>query len=242
MKKLGGLLCLEIAFDYYVNEKSINTICNERNHDSGAVKAMLKRYGFRLRSRAESTSLGKYNNQSTYAKNMSKLTDDQLKHWYCTKLWSVQKIADTVGTTYRRVRQRLLKLDVPIRTAYGTALAQRARRINNPIEGRINQHILRELYEDQNHACAICGIPISEDQRTTGSLKLRRSVALDHDHTTGLVRGLLCVRCNTGLGHFKDCQKTLRSAIKYLQKPLTPWVYDPNPKNTKRYYGKPKHL
>ena len=45
-----------------------------------------------------------------------------------------------------------------------------------------------------------------------------RPVVLDHDHSTGLFRGLLCVRCNTCIGFSKDNPKTLRSLASYLDK------------------------
>ena len=39
---------------------------------------------------------------------------------------------------------------------------------------------------------------------------------VDHCHTTGTVRGLLCVNCNTGLGNFRDNRAALARAIDYL--------------------------
>lgn len=41
---------------------------------------------------------------------------------------------------------------------------------------------------------------------------------IDHDHSTGKVRGVLCMHCNTVLGHAKDSIETLKSAIEYLEK------------------------
>ena len=64
-----------------------------------------------------------------------------------------------------------------------------------------------KLFKKQNGVCDICGINI-------GSKKL----AVDHNHTTGKNRGLLCVRCNLGLGYFKDDAEVLKLAIRYLEK------------------------
>lgn len=64
--------------------------------------------------------------------------------------------------------------------------------------------------ESQSHRCAICG-------RLDGSERQRLSV--DHDHGTGKVRGLLCIRCNRGLGNFLDCPDILIKAARYLECP-----------------------
>ncbi len=63
------------------------------------------------------------------------------------------------------------------------------------------------LYEEQNRGCAICFAP-------TGSNNKR--LAVDHNHETGEVRGLLCDDCNIGLGKFKDNPNLLATAINYL--------------------------
>jgi len=62
------------------------------------------------------------------------------------------------------------------------------------------------MVEEQGGVCAICGKP--------DSIRL----AVDHCHTTGIVRGLLCSGCNTSLGKFNDDIEVLRKAIEYLEK------------------------
>jgi hypothetical protein len=61
----------------------------------------------------------------------------------------------------------------------------------------------------QDGLCAICHGP------PNGKWNVLQS---DHDHQTGLARGLLCARCNLGLGRFKDSLALLKSAIEYLEK------------------------
>jgi hypothetical protein len=65
-----------------------------------------------------------------------------------------------------------------------------------------------EYVKLQNNRCAICG---------TNEPGLRDWCA-DHCHTENKARGLLCVKCNAGLGYFRDNTEYLQSAINYLNK------------------------
>ena len=67
------------------------------------------------------------------------------------------------------------------------------------------------LLAKQNNKCAICPIHISESARR---------FAVDHDHVTGDVRGLLCFRCNAGIGKFNDDPALLKLAVAYLEVPF----------------------
>jgi hypothetical protein len=66
------------------------------------------------------------------------------------------------------------------------------------------------LLEYQEHKCYICGTP--EEQCSKGTLNV------DHCHSTGKVRGLLCLNCNTAIGHFREDPELLQRAIEYLKK------------------------
>jgi hypothetical protein len=64
---------------------------------------------------------------------------------------------------------------------------------------------------DQGNQCAICG----EEPKNYD----RYGLVVDHDHATGEVRGLLCNRCNMGIGLFDDDQAKLSNAARYVARP-----------------------
>ena len=68
------------------------------------------------------------------------------------------------------------------------------------------------LVARQRGLCAICA---RSNKRRLNAKDIR--LAVDHDHKTTLVRGLLCDFCNAGLGLFKDDPNSLRQAATYLE-------------------------
>ena len=62
-----------------------------------------------------------------------------------------------------------------------------------------------EMFASQNGRCAIC---MREDKR--------QRLAVDHDHKTGRVRGLLCLHCNVAIGKLDDDAEIVRRAFFYL--------------------------
>jgi hypothetical protein len=81
----------------------------------------------------------------------------------------------------------------------------------------ITQIDYNALLESQNRSCAICNIHLDEYKGVYGKGKKVERFSIDHCHSTGKIRGLLCFNCNLMLGHAKDSQETLASAIMYLQ-------------------------
>lgn len=72
------------------------------------------------------------------------------------------------------------------------------------------------LRHNQNYTCAICGKHETEVAQGRAK-KTEHALHVDHCHTSGKVRGLLCTNCNTVLGKCYDDTKILRSAITYLE-------------------------
>lgn len=73
------------------------------------------------------------------------------------------------------------------------------------------------LLEEQDNRCAICGGEGFLMDNDRHKVKL----VVDHDHNTGVIRGLLCHNCNRAIGLFHDNVNDLESAIKYLKRATT---------------------
>jgi hypothetical protein len=71
---------------------------------------------------------------------------------------------------------------------------------------------LSQITRQQDNRCAICRKP-ETSKHQSGTI---RKLAVDHCHETGKLRGLLCTKCNTGLGLFNDDWLLLDNAIEYL--------------------------
>lgn len=68
------------------------------------------------------------------------------------------------------------------------------------------------LHEAQGGVCAICGQP---ETRTIRGITSR--LAVDHDHETGRIRGLLCYRCNYAIGSMQEDPELFSKAAEYLK-------------------------
>lgn len=78
---------------------------------------------------------------------------------------------------------------------------------------RITKQEYEQMLDEQGNVCIICGRG-NEEVKTRMHLRL----VVDHCHTTDKVRGLLCHRCNQGLGLFYDDTTALRNAADYIEK------------------------
>ncbi len=77
----------------------------------------------------------------------------------------------------------------------------------------LTQADVARMLTAQNGACALCERAFSPLPGTA-----KGSPVIDHDHSTGKVRSLLCWPCNTGLGQFRDSPKILKAAAAYVER------------------------
>lgn len=72
----------------------------------------------------------------------------------------------------------------------------------------VDKNLYNSLLLEQDNKCAICGCSQEENGKR---------FSIDHSHNSLLIRGLLCNKCNQGLGYFNDNIEILNKAIIYLQ-------------------------
>jgi len=82
----------------------------------------------------------------------------------------------------------------------------------------------KDVLKAQNYVCAICGGG-ETDLDVAG---LPRHMPVDHCHSTGDIRGVLCGACNRALGGFKDDPQLLRKAAEYVEKHASKIPLHPN--------------
>lgn len=140
-----------------------------------------------------------------WAKNNSEKARESIKRWGLNNVEKRRK------TSRERARQRRL-IDPE-----GENAKQRQWRHNNieavrEAERRrklkscygLSLDDFNNLFQQQNGLCAIC--------------EEAEADCIDHNHTTGIVRALLCSHCNIGIGQLREDERILLNAIKYLTK------------------------
>lgn len=120
-------------------------------------------------------------------KNREKIREKQREYYQRTKAERVAWQKEYKQTTQGKLAQRYAH----IKHKYG-----------------LSKEDYLQLLEKQNNVCAICLNPETIENSI---------LCVDHCHTTGKVRGLLCRMCNSALGKFGDNLSNLKRAVAYLE-------------------------
>lgn len=127
-----------------------------------------------------------------------KTTSDGLRCWckICCKQYNEE---------YSKKNQQKIK-DYKIRHYLDNKLEIQEKRLTKLYNLTLNEY--RDILNKQKEKCLIC-----ESKFTNINIPY-----IDHNHTTGKIRGLLCNTCNRALGLFKDNPEILEKAKQYLLK------------------------
>lgn len=146
------------------------------------------------------------------------------------------EIKTAIGKGQVRVSQRSLtpkerqsinakryRLRHPERTEKNRRDRQRKYTLKHRFSLSIEQYEV--MFREQGGRCAICR-----------EFPNKKNLAVDHDHITGAVRGLLCDNCNRAIGQMRDDVQIVKRAAAYLERASLPEI----PKSSR--VGEPKHL
>ncbi len=143
--------------------------------------------------------------KSGYMSQCRQCRRDQHKEW--TKRPDVRKhLLEYKKNRYHTVpgeREKILQRERERRKTYPETYRRKELKRNYNIS--VEEYNL--LLKKQNGVCAICN----------KECRVRKYLAVDHSHSNGKKRGLLCNKCNVGLGAFMDSPELLTNAIKYLE-------------------------
>jgi hypothetical protein len=154
--------------------------------------------------------------------NRQQRTPDGLNYYcrQCQSEWN-RKWAAELSEEKREARK---KYNQEWRDSHRDRLRAKQPRNQRKSNYGLDDTIYQQMLRDQNGRCAICG-----ELETTELRGKVWSLSVDHDHVTGQIRGLLCRRCNSMLGHVQDNPSLLEKAIAYLLKHQpTDMVVPPN--------------
>lgn len=108
---------------------------------------------------------------------------------------------------YRANKARMNANTKAWRQSHPKAAVEHTRRSHLKAEFGLTTGQYDAMLQVQGGVCAICKTPPG-----------KRRLAVDHDHSTGMVRALLCVNCNTGIGKAKDSIELLEAWVAYLKR------------------------
>jgi len=154
-----------------------------------------------------------------YNKSMGKIKGSYYKtnnatHKVCTKCGVRKERSEYHKDSSRNdgigayCKECKLKTNNSWRKANPEEMKQSQRRTRRKREYGVTREDYEIMLVNQNNECAICKNSIGYE------------ASVDHDHQTGKVRGLLCGKCNSGIGLLQDNPEILRSAAKYLDQYL----------------------
>ena len=157
-------------------------------------------------------------NQIEYLRNQEKIKAKARENWKINKdrrnetrrNWSKEKRdkkKETAKIYYDENREKILKQCKDFRDSRGGHI--KARVLKRKFG--ISEEDLQNKLLEQRGCCEICGDSLIYPDSI-------RSYAVDHNHETGEVRGLLCSSCNRSLGMLKESKEILQNMILYIEK------------------------
>ena len=121
---------------------------------------------------------------------------------------SMRALRQRYGVSHVTLAKKIVSLGVALKAkTYRNAHDRSRRNWEYKVKYQISLDQYETLLHKQGGVCAVCRQSCATGKR----------LAVDHDHKTGVVRGLLCYSCNIGVGFFQDDITSLKRAVEYLE-------------------------
>lgn len=143
-----------------------------------------------------------------YNKKYAEGHKDKLRQYH-KEYWSKEENKEKRRQYYQDNKEHFKKRD---RIHYYKT-RDRHRELYMATRYKISVEEYRDLFKRYDNKCAICRKP---EKAIDKRLNVPRWLAVDHDHKTGKVRGLLCQNCNNALGHIHEDISLLDKIREYL--------------------------
>lgn len=130
------------------------------------------------------------------------------KQWRDNHPESCKKSKRLYYSTHPEYRKKLIKDSEKWKKNHPEKVKQISRRASIKCSYGLSYEDWLKIWKNQDGKCAICGEIFTKPS----------NAYTDHDHKTDEIRGLLCRKCNFGIGLFNDNPELLMNAIRYLQK------------------------
>jgi hypothetical protein len=130
------------------------------------------------------------------------------------------KNAERRRETTRLWRERNQEADKQRTKDWGQTPDGKEKKRNNHYKHKYNITLddYNKMLDEQSHSCKICN---------SHKDLFKKALCVDHCHSTGKIRGLLCDDCNVGLGKYKDQEELMIKAANYLRESRNNRVPEP---------------
>ena len=159
-----------------------------------------------IRFRENHPELVKQRNREQYQKNREKRLAYAKQYWQDNKA----KLIESDKRKYHENKEEVSAKQKQRRKDNAEHFAKLERKYDLWSKYRLTPDDLQSMWNQQKGLCANNGC---KTMLTMG----KSGYCIDHDHATGVVRGLLCRNCNLALGHAKDSLQRLHGLIDYLE-------------------------
>ena len=136
---------------------------------------------------------------------------EQKRQWYIENKERLKEVRKEYSKIYRlENKDKIKEYDKQYRFKNKDKAKKYQKEYNLKTKYNLTPDQYNKMLSDQNNSCKVCNIKFNINIKMI-------TPHVDHCHTTGKIRGLLCMNCNTSLGFLKEDTKIMQKLIEYVK-------------------------